>query len=297
MSWHHWQIFLLLWFFIWSCLTIFTIQVKHMEPNTREQNKKHILLHEIRSIFSPWRAHSLVYRTYTSENWGRCIRMHWWRSIAACRAQTCWVYLSLVVFSHWQSTAQHWRGTQTFWQRCITCTSSQGRAGCPEQCLWWWRESFLKCTDWRSLGRQGLAGSPPLGRAAQCLWLLGVPSSLVHLGHGLARLLRQPLRVRQDRGAPAQLPQGVQHHWGKKKAGKHQEKLLIWLISLLQNRAALDSYKCKLNTCERQEGMNQAVMPKQKVTPKLNTNLRGFPSLWDKSHCQTYSNYSQAFEI
>lgn len=101
MSWHHRQIFLLLWFFIWSCLTIFTIQVKHMESNTREQNKKHILLHEIRSIFSPWRAHSLVYRIYTSENWGRsisCIRMHWWRSIAACRAQTCWVYLSLVVF-------------------------------------------------------------------------------------------------------------------------------------------------------------------------------------------------------
>lgn len=104
-----------------------------------------------------------------------CIRMHWWRSIAACRAQTCWVYLSLVFFLTWQSTAQHWRGTKAFWQRCIACTSSEGRAGCPEQYLGWWRESFLKCTDWRSLGRQGLAGSPPLGQAPQCLWLFRSP--------------------------------------------------------------------------------------------------------------------------
>lgn len=154
----------------------------------------------------------------------------------------------LGVFSHmWQSTAQHWRGTQTFWQRCITCTSSQGRAGCPEQRLRWWRESFLKCTNWRSLGRQGLAGSPPLGQAPQCLWLLGLPRSLVCLCHGLPCLLWQPRRVRQDRGAPAQLPQRVQHHYLKKKPRKHQEKLLIWLIFLLWMRAPLDSYKCKLN--------------------------------------------------
>lgn len=178
-------------------------------------------------FFPPWRAHSLVYRIYTSENWGcfiSCIRMHWWRSIAACRAQTCWVYLSLVVFFlTWQSTAQHWRGTQTFRQRCITCTSWQGRARCPEQCLGWWRESFLKCTNWRRLGRQGLVGSPPLGQAPQCLWLLGLPRSLAGLGHGLARLLRQPRWVRQDRGAPAQLPQGVQHHYIKKR--KRQESI------------------------------------------------------------------------
>lgn len=174
--------------------------------------------------------------------------MHWWRSIAACRAQTCWVYLSLVFFLTWRSTAQHWRGTKTFWQRCITCTSSEGRARCPEQCLGWWRESFLKCTDWRSLGRRGLAGSPPLGQAPQCLWLLGLPSSLVHLRHGLPGLLRQPRRVRQDRGGPAQVPEGVQHHY-KKKAGKHQEKPLVWLIFLLQKRTPLDSYKCKLNIC------------------------------------------------
>lgn len=42
-SWHHWRIFLLLWFLRWSCLTILTIQVTQMEVNTRKQNKKHIL--------------------------------------------------------------------------------------------------------------------------------------------------------------------------------------------------------------------------------------------------------------
>lgn len=50
-SWHHRRIFLLLWFLIWSCLTIFTIQVKQMQLNTRKQNKKHILFHKIESIF------------------------------------------------------------------------------------------------------------------------------------------------------------------------------------------------------------------------------------------------------
>lgn len=98
--------------------------------------------------------------------------MHWWRSIAACRAQTCWVYLSLVVFSH---VTEHSRGTRTFWQRRVTRTSPESRAGCPGQRLGWWRESFLKCTDWRSLGRQVLAGSPPLGQAPQCLWLFRSP--------------------------------------------------------------------------------------------------------------------------
>lgn len=88
-----------------------------MELNTRKQKKKHILLHEIRSIFSPWTAHSLVYRIYTSENWGcfiSCIRMHWWRSIAACRAQTCWVLPELggfFFFSH-VTRAQHSTGEE-----------------------------------------------------------------------------------------------------------------------------------------------------------------------------------------
>lgn len=121
-----------------------------MELNTRKQNKQHILLHEIRSIFSPWRAHSLVYRIYTSENWGcfiSCIRMHWWRSIAACRAQTCWVYLSLVFFLTWQehSTALERNPNVLTMLHHLHLFSRQGQ--CPEQCLWWWRESFVKCTD------------------------------------------------------------------------------------------------------------------------------------------------------
>lgn len=39
-----------------------------MELNIRKQNKKHILFHEIESIFPPWRKHPLVYKIYTSEN-------------------------------------------------------------------------------------------------------------------------------------------------------------------------------------------------------------------------------------
>lgn len=186
-------------------------------------------------FLSPWRAHSSVYRIYTSENWGcfiSCIRMHWWRSIAACRAQTCWVYLSLVVFLMWQehSTALERNPNVLTGLHHLHLFARQGQVPWTASLV---MERILSKVHWlEEPGQAGPGGFSTPGTAAQCLWLLALPSSLVHLGHGLPRLLRQPRRVRQDRGAPAQVPQGVQHHYNeKKKAGKHQEKLWIWYFS------------------------------------------------------------------
>lgn len=106
-----------------------------------------------------------------------------------------------------------------------TCTYSEGRARCPQQCLGWWREFFLKCTNWQETRQAaGLAGSPPLVEATHRLWLLGVTVCCVHLVNCLCSLLGQARWIWQNWGGFTEIPEGVQHH-----CEKEQEKPLVWL--------------------------------------------------------------------
>lgn len=140
--------------------------------------------------------------------------LHWWRYIAARRNQTCWIYLSLV-FSHLMeySTALK-RNQNVLTMLHHSCTHSEGRARCPQQCLGWWREFFIKCTNWPETRQAaGLADSPPLVEATHRLWLLGVTVCCVHLVNGLRSLLGQERWIWQNRGGFTEIQEGVQHHW------------------------------------------------------------------------------------
>lgn len=147
--------------------------------------------------------------------------LHWWRYIAARRNQTCWIYLSLV-FSHLMeySTALK-RNQNVLTTLHHSCTHSEGRARCPQQCLGWWREFFIKCTNWPETRQAaGLADSPPLVEATHRLWLLGVTVCCVHLVNGLRSLLGQERWIWQNRGGFTEIQEGVQHHCEKVRTRK-----------------------------------------------------------------------------